>query len=261
MHRLLLIWMALAFLCLPSPGVAGNEAVSNKPQNVVAAIDKDASKYANQTPTLDDARLESPAVSDPLEPWNRFVYTLNDLFYHGLLKPIAMLYAAILPEPVRVAVGNFFHNLAMPKHFVSALLQGKVDVAGQELSRFIINTTLGGLGFFDVAETHFNLKSSDEDIGQALGNLGMGDAIYIEWPIIGPSTLRDSIGMAGDVLINPLTYYPENQWTRLEIYGVKMVNHTSLHLGEYEDLQKAAIDPYIALRDAYLQMRRDQIKR
>ncbi|MBF0261404.1 MAG: VacJ family lipoprotein [Magnetococcales bacterium] len=261
MHRLLLIWMALAFLWLPSPGAAGDVAVSNKPQDVVAAIDKDASKYSIQNPVLDDARLDSPPVSDPLEPWNRFVYAINDIFYHGLLKPIAMLYAAILPEPVRVAVGNFFHNLAMPKHFVSALLQGKVDVAGQELSRFLINTTLGGLGFFDVAETHFNLKSSDEDIGQALGNIGMGDAIYIEWPLIGPSTLRDSIGMAGDVLLNPLTYYPENQWTRLEIYGLKMVNHNSLHLGEYEDLQKAAIDPYIALRDAFLQMRRDQIKR
>ncbi|MEO5347605.1 MAG: VacJ family lipoprotein [Magnetococcus sp. YQC-9] len=259
MRKLMLIIMAMAFLWLPGHGLADDTASRGDSPSLTAAIDGDASKARLQNSPIDEI-MDPPPVSDPLEPWNRFIFSLNDIFYHGLLKPIALLYSAILPEPVRVAVGNFFHNLAMPKHFVSALLQGKVDTAGQELSRFVINTTLGGLGFFDVAETHFNLKSSDEDIGQTLGSYGVGDGIYIEWPIIGPSNLRDSVGLVGDVLLNPLTYYPENQWTRLEIFAGKMVNHTSLHMGEYEDLKKAAIDPYVALRDAYLQMRRDQIK-
>ncbi|MBF0629139.1 MAG: VacJ family lipoprotein [Magnetococcales bacterium] len=205
--------------------------------------------------------FDSPTVSDPLEPWNRLVFTFNDLFYHGLLKPISQVYVAILPEPVRMMVGNFFRNLAMPKHFVSAVLQGKWEEAGRELTRFGINTVLGGLGFFDVAETHFNLKSSDEDLGQTLGTLGMDDTIYIQWPILGPSTLRDSFGMVGDTMLNPLSYYPENPWTRMELYGTRQVNDTATHLGEYEDLKKAAFDPYVALRDAYLQMRRDQVQR
>ncbi|MBF0126253.1 MAG: VacJ family lipoprotein [Magnetococcales bacterium] len=253
MRRLILIWMALAFLCPPLYANAETVAKEGKAM-VTAAVDGDASKQ--------DAREESGdlVVSDPLEPWNRIVFTINDIFYHGLLKPVAMLYSFILPEPVRIAVGNFFHNLAMPKHFLSALLQGKLDVAGRELSRFGINTILGGLGFFDVAGSHFNLKSGDEDIGQTLGKYGMGDALYIEWPILGPSNLRDTLGLAGDTFLNPLSYYPHNIWTRAEIYGIKVVNHTSLRIGEYEDLKKAAIDPYIALRDAYLQMRREQIK-
>ncbi|MBF0341370.1 MAG: VacJ family lipoprotein [Magnetococcales bacterium] len=259
MRKLLLTWMAVAFLWLPTFSMAADQTVRKDQTPVMAAVDGDASQLAVKARSQDD--LEPVAVSDPLEPWNRFVFIFNDLFYHGLLKPVAMVYALIIPEPVRVLVSNFFHNLAMPQHFVSALLQGKWETAGRELSRFGINTVLGGLGFFDVAENHFNLKSADEDIGQTLGTYGIGDGIYIEWPILGPSTLRDSVGMAGDALLNPLSYYPENHWTRLEIYGGKVVNHTSRHIGEYEDLKKAAIDPYIALRDAYLQMRHDQIRR
>lgn len=252
MRKYILVFIAMAFLWMPwyasaEPSVKENQNV------VVAVVDGDASWQTLK----EDADQQ---VSDPLEPWNRIIFTFNDLFYHALLKPVSLLYEFILPEPVRIAVRNFFHNLAMPKHFLSALLQGKMEAAGKELGRFGINTTLGGLGFFDVADSHFNLKSSDEDIGQTLGTYGMGDAIYIEWPIIGPSNLRDTVGLVGDTLLNPLTYYPENEWTRLGIYGVKVVNHTSLRIGEYEDLKKAAIDPYVALRDAYLQMRRSQIQ-
>ncbi|MBF0296991.1 MAG: VacJ family lipoprotein [Magnetococcales bacterium] len=249
MRNLLLTIMALVFLCLPSLADAQGDGSRNPDRGVVAAASGDVKDLAEPAP-----------VSDPLEPWNRFIYTINDIFYHGLLKPVSILYSFILPEPVRIAVGHFFHNLAMPKHFLSALLQGKLDVAGRELSRFGINTILGGLGFFDVAATHFNLKSGEEDIGQTLGTYGMGDALFIEWPILGPSNLRDTLGLAGDTLLNPLSYYPSNVWTRAEIFGVKVVNHTSLRIGEYEDLKKAAIDPYVALRDAYLQMRREQIR-
>ncbi|MBF0273280.1 MAG: VacJ family lipoprotein [Magnetococcales bacterium] len=256
MRKYILTIVVWAFLWLPGVLLAADGATQHDSGTVIAAVDGNVSKQATRA----DASFEMESVSDPLEAWNRIIFAFNDLFYHGLLKPVSMIYAAILPEPIRIAVSNFFHNLAMPKHFISAVLQGKWEAAGHELSRFGINTVLGGLGFFDVAETHFNLKSSDEDIGQTLGALGMDDSIYIQWPILGPSTLRDSFGLAGDTALNPLTYYPDNPWTRMEIFGGKMVNHTSMRIGEYEDLKKAAIDPYIALRDAYLQMRRDQVK-
>ncbi|MBF0212046.1 MAG: VacJ family lipoprotein [Magnetococcales bacterium] len=259
MRKLLLTIMALGLLWLPTPSLAGQEVAQRESGTVMAAPSN--ALPSTTLPAEVPEEQEPPAVSDPLEPWNRFIFTLNDLLYHGLLKPAATVYTAILPEPIRIAVGHFFHNLAMPKHFLSALLQGKWEAAGRELSRFGINTVLGGLGFFDVAETHFNLKSSDEDLGQTLGTLGFGDAIYIQWPLFGPSTLRDSIGLAGDSLVNPLSYYPENSWTRMEILGGKTVHDTSTRIGEYEDLKKAAIDPYVALRDAYLQMRRSQIQR
>ncbi|MEO5334717.1 MAG: VacJ family lipoprotein [Magnetococcus sp. YQC-5] len=204
---------------------------------------------------------EDVIISDPLEIWNRIMFTFNDMFYHVLLKPISQVYAFLIPEPMRVAVSHFFHNLAMPKHFFAALLQGKVEAAGVELSRFAINTVLGGLGFFDVASTEFNLKSSDEDIGQTLGAYGVGEGFYIEWPLLGPANVRDTVGLVGDHFLNPLSYYPPNPWTKMEIYAAKVVNHTSLHIGKYEDLKNAAIDPYVSLRDAYQQMRRDQIRR
>ncbi len=253
MRTLLFIIIAMASLCLPQH-VTADSTTDDTNQSVVATTNVQNTSWEDIQSAADQN------VSDPLEPWNRVVFTINDLFYHAILNPISLAYEFFLPKVVRVAVSNFFNNLSMPKHFISALLQGKIATAGRELGRFGINTTLGGLGFFDVADTHFNLKSGDEDIGQTLGTYGMGDALYIEWPILGPSNLRDTIGLAGDTLLNPLSYYPRNEWTRMAIYGGKIANQTSLHLGEYEDLKESAIDPYIAVRDAYLQMRRDRIK-
>ncbi|MBF0147827.1 MAG: VacJ family lipoprotein [Magnetococcales bacterium] len=198
-------------------------------------------------------------VSDPLEPFNRAMFVVNDMIYSVIIKPLAHIYAAVTPEVFRIAVQNFFHNLGMPTHFLNALLQQKPDVAGRELFRFVINTTVGVLGFYDAADRVFNLKTGDEDTGQTLGTYGIGDAVYINWPVLGPSNLRDSVGLVGDAFLNPLSYVPNDVWARAGIQGYRRVNDTSLRLGEYEDLKKAALDPYTAVRDAYLQTRRRQI--
>ena len=198
-------------------------------------------------------------VSDPLESINRVSYKFNDLLYTGFLNPTAQVYAAIVPEPVRVSVLNFFDNLATPKHFAGALLQGKVKQSGIELSRFTINTLLGGLGFFDVAERFFDLKSADEDIGQVFGHYGAGNSTYFVWPVLGPSNLRDSFGLVGDTLLNPLTYI-NDVWLQAGIRTHEKINTVSLHLGEYETFKKSAFDPYIAMRDAYLQSRTAKIE-
>ncbi|MBF0584082.1 MAG: VacJ family lipoprotein [Magnetococcales bacterium] len=198
-------------------------------------------------------------VSDPLEPVNRVLFEFNDIFYSVLLRPVSTVYSQIIPEPARVGVRNFFQNLATPTHFVSALLQGKVEQSGVELSRFGINTVFGLLGFLDVAE-HVGLKGAEEDLGQTLGRYGAGDTLYLVWPILGPSNLRDSVGLVGDTLLNPLTYFPGDVGYRAGLVAHRTVNETSLHLGEYEDLKKSAMDPYVSLRDAYLQRRHTQIR-
>jgi phospholipid-binding lipoprotein MlaA len=197
-------------------------------------------------------------VSDPLEGWNRIMFTLNDILYFGVIRPISQVYEFIAPEMVRVAIRNFFHNLEMPKHFVGAFLQGDMEKAGRELGRFGINTVLG-FGFFDTAEAAFGMSAGNEDIGQALGTMGASDSPYLVWPIIGPSNLRDTIGLAGDIALNPLTYYPKDEWARVGIQAGKLINNTSLRIGEYENLVEAALDPYIAIRDAYTKMRRKKI--
>ncbi|HIJ82656.1 MAG: mlaA [Magnetococcales bacterium] len=199
-------------------------------------------------------------VSDPLEPFNRAMFVINDFIYSYVVKPLSHVYAAVTPEIFRTAIKNFFHNLSMPKHLVNAFLQGKPDVAGRELFRFVINTTVGVLGFYDAAEQMFDMKPGNEDAGQTLGAYGIGDGVYINWPIFGPSNIRDSFGLVGDTLLNPLSYVPSDMWARTGIRGFQNVNSNSLKLGEYESLKEAALDPYTAVRDAYLQTRRKQIR-
>ncbi|MEO5339847.1 MAG: VacJ family lipoprotein [Magnetococcus sp. MYC-9] len=206
-----------------------------------------------------DIALAVEDVSDPLEPLNRFFFDFNDLFYTVLLRPVATVYAQVVPEPLRVGVHNFFQNLATPTHVLSALLQGKVEQSVVELGRFGVNTVFGLLGFVDVAE-RVGMKGMEEDLGQTLGRYGVGDDLYLIWPILGPSNLRDTVGLAGDTLLNPLTYVPTDIGYRAALISHRTLNVTSLHLGEYEDLKKSAVDPYVSLRDAYLQRRQTQIR-
>lgn len=198
-------------------------------------------------------------VSDPLEPVNRVFFQFNDLFYTYLLKPTSQGYAYVVPEGGRVAVRNFFHNVTVPVRAVNALLQGKATAAGSEVARFGINTVMGAFGLFDIAEMHFGLRSAEEDFGQTLGHYGVGDQLYLVWPIFGPSTARDTVGMAGDILLSPLSYVPSDFRDRLAVQGGRMVNNTSLVIGEYESIKEAAMDPYLSIRDAYLQNRRKKI--
>lgn len=211
------------------------------------------------TDGVEDMAFSREDSSDPLEPFNRAMFKFNDLFYSSVLRPVSTLYEKIMPEPVRVGGRNFFHNLAAPKHFLSAALQGKAQQAGVEVSRFCVNTLLGGLGFVDVAE-RFGLLSADEDIGQVLGHYGAGDDFYLVLPVLGPSNLRDGVGLVGDTLLSPLTYMSSELWIQAAVFSYRTVNETSLRLGEYEDFKKAAFDPYISLRDAYLQRRVAQIE-
>ena len=198
-------------------------------------------------------------IADPIEPINRAFFYFNDKLYFWLLKPVARGYGFILPQSVRIGVRNFFDNLGFPIRFVNCVLQGKFEGAGREANRFLVNTTGGLLGLFDVAEEKMGINEQDEDFGQTLGFYGLGPGFYINWPILGPSSLTDTVGIVGDIPLDPVSYTGET-FIALPVRSFDLVNRTSLTIGEYEDLKRAALDPYVAMRDAYYQFRQNKIK-
>jgi phospholipid-binding lipoprotein MlaA len=199
-----------------------------------------------------ETRIE---IADPLEPFNRAMYHFNDKLYFWVLKPVAQGYGKVVPEPARISVSNFFKNLAFPIRFVNCLLQANFTGAAAELGRFTINTLWGIGGLLDPASSkEIQLSKQDQDFGQTLGSYGLGQGFFITWPLFGPSTLRDTLGLVGDGFLTPATYLsPWYAGTGTRV--VDRVNDTSLSLGDYESLQEAAIDPYVAIRDAYVQYR------
>lgn len=206
---------------------------------------------------------EPVAIRDPLERYNRSIFTFNDKFYFHALKPLVKGYRRVVPERVRISLKNFYSNLNMPMRFVNCLLQGKLQGAGTEALRLSINSTIGVAGLFDPAKKYFCLEKKEEDFGQTLGRYGMGPDFYIEWPFLGPLNLRDTLGFAGDVALQPLTY--------LTLVGVPFgvgfgawsydyVNLLSLDKDTYESITESAIDPYLAVQDAYIKNRNKWIK-
>ncbi len=202
-----------------------------------------------------------PAIADPIEPFNRAMYHFNDKLYFWVLKPVATGYNKVVPEGARVCVKNFFTNLAFPIRFVSSTLQADFKGAAQETGRFVINSIWGVVGFFDVASTEgVNLPKRDSDLGETFGVWGIGQGFYIVWPVLGPSSPRDTLGTAGEFFLYPVTYL--NPWyVPSAVRAYEIINATSLRIGDYEALKGAAIDPYIAIRDAYVQYRYKKIEK
>lgn len=200
-------------------------------------------------------------IADPLEPFNRAMYHFNDKLYFWVLKPVAQGYGKVVPEAARVSVSNFFANLAFPIRFVNCLLQANFKGAAAELGRFTVNTLWGIAGFLDPASSKdINLSKQDEDFGQTLGTYGFGQGFFINWPLFGPSSPRDTVGLVGDAFLTPSTYLsPWYAGVGTRVYD--RVNDTSLKIGDYESLKEAAIDPYVAIRDAYVQYRLKKVNR
>ncbi|MBU0987129.1 MAG: VacJ family lipoprotein [Proteobacteria bacterium] len=200
-------------------------------------------------------------LADPLAPWNRAMYHLNDKLYFCVLKPLAVAYRELTPTFLRTGVKNFFHNILTPVRLVNCILQGKGHAAETEITRFVMNSTVGVLGLVNVADSHPRLTSPDEeDLGQTLGRYGIGNGFYIVWPLLGPSTLRDSVGMAGDFFLNPISYVDPSE-AELGLKSFEKVNNTSFQIGTYEAIKKAAIDPYLAIRDIYFQYRQKKVEK
>ncbi len=196
-------------------------------------------------------------VSDPLEYWNRIVFQFNDNLYYWVIEPVHTVYSVVLPLDFRRCFGNFFYNLASPIRFLNNILQGDLADAGAVLSRFVINSTLGVYGFGDVAMQEFDINPRPGDLGQTLGVWGMGEGLYLCLPIIGPSNLRDAVGFVGDSYSHPIGYLHDGHFmSNVGYYSHRQINTLSLNPNVYDDLKSFSLDPYISMRQVYLDYRR-----
>lgn len=207
----------------------------------------------------------TPTVNDPFEGYNRAMTVFNDKLYFWVLNPIASGYAYVVPEAPRRGVRNFFHNLLYPIRLVNNVLQLKFKNAGEETLRFVTNSTIGILGFWDPANKWFGLEPHEEDFGQTLGYYGIGAGPHIVLPFFGPSNLRDSFSMYPDKYLDPVGQeepigQTDSYVMEYGVRGYEAVNEASLRPGEYESIKKDAVDFYAFLRDGYEQMRIKQIK-
>jgi phospholipid-binding lipoprotein MlaA len=243
-----------------------SDSVSSDAENDPYADDEFDDEYGDEDldyleEEYDDESSTTITVADPLFYWNYTWFYLNDKFYIHLLKPVVRGYKWITPEFFRQGVKNFSYNLAYPIRFVGCLLQGKLKRAGQETARFIVNTIAGVGGLFDPAGTEPSLNPPAEDIRQVLGKWGLGNGFYIVWPLLGPSTFRDSFGIGGNILLHPWTWILSDQdfivW--FSVRSAEFINEWTFYLGEYTALKEAALDPYQALRDAYISNMRKRI--
>lgn len=251
-------WMLFFFvLALLLGGCAAPTVVRELPDETIQQPPLTEEDEFELEAEFEDSTAE--IVSDPLSGYNRVMTQVNDKFYFWLLKPVSQGYRTVLPEDIRLAVGRFFDNLLMPVNVVNNLLQLKPKRAGSEFARFVINSTAGVLGLGDPAGDSFGLQAYPEDFGQTLGHYGVGGGFHIVLPLLGPSNLRDAVALIPDYYLDPINYIDRSE-KRWAVRGYKVVNKTSLHIGEYENLKKDAVDLYTFLRDVYEQRRVKQIE-
>jgi phospholipid-binding lipoprotein MlaA len=191
--------------------------------------------------------------ADPLEGLNRATYAFNDAADRAVLKPVAEGYKKVTPDFVRSGVSNVFSNFADVAVSLNNFLQGKPKDGASDVSRFLVNSTLGVLGLFDVA-TPMGLEKHEEDFGQTLGKWGVGPGPYLVIPFMGPSTLRDAVGRGVDSRAG-WGKQVDHVRTRNAATGAELINVRASLLGAGETLDQAALDKYQFLRDAYLQRR------
>ncbi len=204
------------------------------------------------------ASTEADNDNDPFEGFNRAMYRFNEKADRYVLKPVAKGYRAAVPAPVRKGVSNFFSNLREPTAAFNALLQGKVGQAGSSLGRFLMNSTFGIFGLFDVA-TGAGLERHVEDFGQTLAVWGIGEGPFLVLPLFGPSTVRDGAGLVMDYVTYPPSHMEETS-TSSKLFAVESIDTRARLLDASDILEQAAgQDPYVFVREAYRQRRLNQI--
>jgi phospholipid-binding lipoprotein MlaA len=217
---------------------------------------KQSEEQAFRDPFAAESEAAKPAVkvADPLEPINRALFTFNDKLYFWALEPVSRGYNKVVPQVVRLSVKRLFANAKFPVRFVNNLLQGRPQSAGIETARFLANSTLGVGGLMDPGSAYLRLDNQPADFDQTLGVYGIPLGPYLNLPVLGPSSVRGTVGMAGDTLLSPLTYYDFLALT-LAVRPYETINDASLRLGEYESFKQAALDPYVAMRSFYAENR------
>ena len=207
------------------------------------------------------ARAEFERTNDPLEPTNRVFYRVNNVLDEALLRPAAVAYKDVLPDPAREGVHNVLTNLATPMTLANDMLSGRPRRAGTSFMRFLINTTLGGLGLFDVA-AKLGYPAHATDFGETLAIWGVPEGPYLYLPVFGPSDPRDALGVGVGIAGDPLgwvgtgTVVTALRWSRT---GISALDARSRVLGEISAVKRTALDPYATFRSLYRQHRRAQI--
>jgi len=201
----------------------------------------------------------TPDNQDPFMKFNRKIHAFNHDVDRMFLKPIAETYKAITPQPIDKGISNFFNNLDEVSVVVNDVLQMKLEQAASDTGRFVVNSTVGLLGFVDVA-TGWGLPKHNEDFGQTLGYWGVSSGPYLVLPFLGPATIRDAGGRVVDSFTDPRTYasYARDDEIKRAILKANIIDivDTRADLMELEKVvDAAAIDNYTFMRDAYLQRR------
>ncbi len=232
---------------------------SGRPELIVAVANDINTEMAVQ-PSLTAAAPADDFDQDPWEGFNEKMFSFNrEVLDRFVLKPIATGWDFVLPDLVQRGVRNMFDNLDVVRRVVNNTLQWKLAGAGTELARFTINSTIGLVGFFDIAKDAFGIEQKDEDTGQTFGVWGMGPGPYLVLPFLPPATVRDGIGYVFDGAMFPPSYFIP-WWGTVAGTFTETVNERSLNLDRFERVAETTVDLYGAVRNAYLQRRAAAIK-
>lgn len=262
----LLIVLAAAFSVRPSCAnedvedvtVATTRSAGIEAATAPAALDEEKTI---QTSAAAGSGMEEASLAgedfehDPWESFNEKMFWFNrEVLDRFVLKPAATAWDFIFPDPVQTGIHNMFDNLAVVRRIVNNTLQLKLTGAGKEVARFTINSTIGLVGFFDVAKDGFGIEQSDEDTGQTFGVWGMGPGPYLVLPFLPPLTIRDGVGYAFDAAMTPYVYFLP-WYANVGMTATNTVNDRSLNLDRFERVVESTVDLYGAVRNAYLQRR------
>jgi len=215
-----------------------------------------AQKRGSSEP-LPDVQIEE---YDPWEPFNEKMFTFNYNFDKYLLKPVAKGYNVVMPDRVQQMIDHGFDNITVAPRLVNNLLQWNLKGFGTELGRFVINSTFGIGGLFDIAKQEFGIEKSKADFGQTLGKWGVQPGPFLILPFLPPLTVRDGIGYAADGAMDPLSYVLPFFWDRLGMKIGDTVNDRALNLDLFQGFEETTVDLYSAVRNGYLQRRYYMIK-
>jgi phospholipid-binding lipoprotein MlaA len=218
---------------------------------------------ARPDPSDPDEVAEFRQNNDPAEPFNRTMYDVHQGIDRVVLRPVAVAYRDVVPQPVRTGVRNLLGNLRTPVILANDMLQGEPRRAGDTLGRFIINSTLGIAGIFDVAASHFGVRGHTEDYGQTMAVWGVGEGPYLFIPVLGPSNPRDLTGFGMGIASDPLTWV--GQGVAVDVLtgtraGVTVVDTRESLINALDDVERTSLDPYATLRSAYRQRRNAEIR-
>jgi phospholipid-binding lipoprotein MlaA len=219
---------------------------------------------ATRPPAEDpEAVAEFRQNNDPAEPFNRAMYDVHQAIDRTVLRPVAVGYRAVVPGPVRTGVRNVLGNLRTPVILVNDMLQGEPRRAGDTLGRFLINSTVGLGGIFDVAASQFGVRGHTEDYGQTFARWGVGEGPYLFIPVLGPSNPRDLTGFGAGIATDPLTWF--GQGVAVDVLtgtraGMTVVDTREALIEPLDQVERTSLDPYSTLRSAYRQRRRAEIE-